>query len=68
MPKYECHFLDEHKRVARVESLGSCDDDSEAHREAMCLLAKVGHFSGYELWEDRRMVDVYWPVKLDAAL
>ena len=68
MPRYQCHFTDGSKRVVRVENLGSCDDDSDAHREAMTLLAKVGHFSGYELWEDGRKVDVYGPVKLDAAL
>ena len=67
MPKYQCHFLDESKSVVRVESLGSCDDDSDAHREAMILLAKVGRFSGYELWDDGRKVDAYVPVKSGAA-
>jgi hypothetical protein len=68
MPKYQCHFLDENDRVVRVENLGFCFDDSDAHREAMCILAKVGHFAGYELWEDGRKVDVYRPVKLGTAL
>ena len=51
----------------RIENLGSCDDDSHAHRDAMTLLARVGLFSGYELWEDGRKVDVYPLVKLGAA-
>ena len=68
MPTYQCHFLDENERVIRVENLGTCDDDSDAHREAMCILAKVGHFAGYELWEGVRKVDVYRPIKVRAAL
>lgn len=67
MPQYQCHFLDENEKVVRVENLGSCDDDSHAHREARTLLAKVGHFSGYELWEHDRLVDVCKPVKHDTA-
>jgi hypothetical protein len=68
MPKYQCHFLDEHEKVVRVENLGHCDDDKDAHREAMTLLAKIGHFTGYELWQDDRIVDVHKPVKSGAAL
>jgi hypothetical protein len=68
MPKYQCHFLDENDRVVRVQNLGSCDDEREAHREAMILIARVGHFTGCELWENGRKVEVYKPVKLGAAL
>jgi hypothetical protein len=68
MPKYQCHFLDENKRVVRIENLGSCDDDSNARREARVLIAKVGHFSGYELWQDGRKIEVYRPEKSGAAL
>lgn len=68
MPIYQCEFLDENERVVRVENLGSCDDDNDAHRQAMTLLAKVGHFTGYELWQAGRKVDVYKSVKLGAAL
>ena len=68
MPKYRCHFLDENERVVRIENLGCCGDDREAHRAAMTIFARVGHFSGYELWEDDRKIDVYRPVKHDAAL
>jgi hypothetical protein len=68
MPKYQCHFLDENDRVVRVENLGFCFDDSDAHREAMTLLAKIGHFTRYELWEEARRVDVHKPVKSGAAL
>jgi hypothetical protein len=68
MPKYQCHFLDENERVVRIENLGSCGEDRDAHREAMLLIAKVGHFSGYELWQDGRKVEVYRPEKSGAAL
>jgi hypothetical protein len=68
MPKYQCHFLDESKRVVRVEPLGHCGDDSEAHHEALILLTRAGHFTGYELWQDGRMIGVYPPIKLEAAL
>jgi hypothetical protein len=57
MPKYQCHFLDENESVVRIENLGSCCDDRDAHREARLLLAKVGHFSGYELWDDGRRIE-----------
>jgi hypothetical protein len=68
MPKYQCHFLGDSKSVVRIESLGSCDCDSDAHRQAMTLLVKVGHFSGYELWEDGRKVEAYTPVKAGSAV
>jgi hypothetical protein len=59
MPTYQCHFLDENERVVRIENLGSCGHDRDAHREARLLLAKVGHFFGYELWQDGRKIEVY---------
>jgi hypothetical protein len=66
MSRYECCFLDENDKVVRIEVLGSCDD-GDAHREAMTLMAKIGRFSGFELWDDGRKVDVYRPIKIGAA-
>jgi hypothetical protein len=62
MPRYRCCFLDENDQVVRTEELQSCDD-SDAHREAMTLFAKIGRFSGYELWQDGRKVDERRPVE-----
>jgi hypothetical protein len=66
MPTYQCCFLDENEEIVRIEVLGS-RDDRDAHREAMILMAKIGRFSGFELWDDRRKIDVYRPVKSGAA-
>jgi hypothetical protein len=63
MPTYHCHFLDEKARVLRTETIAA-SNDIDARREAMILMTKVGRFSGYELWEDLRLVDEYMPVKL----
>lgn len=66
MPIYQCRFFNEDEKVVRVQALGSSDDRG-AHREARTLMARTGHFSGYELLEDGRKVDVYKPAKLTAA-
>jgi hypothetical protein len=67
MARYQCWFLDEDERVVRIEVLGSCNDP-DAHREAMTLMMRIGHFSGFELWEDERKVAAYNPAKAGAAL
>ena len=68
MPKYQCYFVDENDKAVRFENLGSCDSDRDAHRQAMTLMARVGHFTGYELWENGRKVDVYKPARSRAAV
>jgi hypothetical protein len=67
MPRYQCRFLDENEKVVRIEVLGYCDD-GDAHREAMTLMARIGHFSGFELWDDGRKVGEYKPASRDCAL
>jgi len=62
MPTYQCHFLSEKATVLRLETFVA-PDDMDARREAMILMTKIGRFSGYELWEDLRLVDEYMPVK-----
>jgi len=62
MPRYQCRFFNETEEVVRIEVLGA-SDDRDAHREARTLMAKTGHFSGYELLEDGRRVDVYRPIQ-----
>jgi hypothetical protein len=66
MSRYECCFLYENDKVVRIEVLGSCDD-GDAHRQAMTLMARIGRFSGLELWEEGRKVDSYKPAKAGAA-
>ena len=66
MPTYECCFLNENEQTLRTEAFRA-DDDRDAHREVMTLLRRVGRFSGYELWTEGRKVEVYRPVKDDAA-
>jgi len=61
MARYRCCLLNEQDEVVRVEELDSYDDP-EAHRNVMDLMAKTGHFSGYELWRDGRKVDERKPV------
>jgi hypothetical protein len=63
MPTYKCHFLDEKATVRRME-IFAASDDIDARREAMILMTKIGRFSGYELWDDLRLVDEYMPVTL----
>jgi hypothetical protein len=63
MPTYHCHFLDEKATVVRVETFVA-PNDLDARREAITLMTKIGRFSGYELWEDVRLVDEYMPLKL----
>lgn len=62
MPMYQCRFFNENEQVVRVEVLGS-SDDRDARREARNLMIRTGRFSGYELLEDGRKVDVYKTVK-----
>ena len=66
MPRYQCCFLDESAEIVRIEVLDSCDD-RDACREAMTLMARIGRFCGFELWDDGRKVDVYRPIKIGAA-
>lgn len=66
MPRYQCRFFDENEVVVRVEVLGS-SDDRDAQREARTLMGRTGRFSGYELLEDGRKIDVYRPFKLTPA-
>jgi hypothetical protein len=63
MPTYQCLFLDEKATVVRRE-IFAASDDIDARREAMILMSRIGRFSGYELWEDLRLVEEYTPVKL----
>jgi hypothetical protein len=66
MPTYQCCFLNENGNIVRIEVLG-CGDDRDVRREATTLMAKTGLFSGYELWDEGRKVDVYRPVKSGAV-
>ena len=66
MPRYQCCFLDESAEIVRIEVLDSCDD-RDACREAMTLMARIGRFCGFELWDHGRKVDVYRPIKIGAA-
>jgi hypothetical protein len=62
MPDYQCDFLDGDGEPVRTEvflALG----DPEARREAMKLMARVGRFSGFELWTKGRIVAEYPSVK-----
>jgi hypothetical protein len=62
MPIYQCYFLDENQKTLRTQVLGA-RDYADARREAMSIMARVGRFSGYELWAEGRKVDEYRPVK-----
>jgi hypothetical protein len=62
MPAYQCHFLNDDGQPVRTEVLRA-SATSDARREAMTLLTKVGRFSGFELLAEGRIVAEYRPVK-----
>jgi hypothetical protein len=66
LPRRERQGREDNDKVVRIEILGSCDD-GDAHCEAMTLMAKIGRFSGFELWDEGRKVDSYKPAKAGAA-
>jgi len=54
---YRCYLLDEDHHIASVEVI-ECRDDRHAKRRAEEILAAQPAFSGAELWDRDRRVDV----------
>jgi hypothetical protein len=55
---YRCYLLDEDHHIAAVEVI-ECRDDRDAKRRAEEILAAQPVFSGAELWDRDRRVDVH---------
>lgn len=55
MAYYRCYFLDAIRRFMDVAEIQSIDDQA-ALQQARAVFGKYAEYSGFELWENRRMV------------
>jgi hypothetical protein len=65
MADYLCYLLDRIGTIRAVEIL-QCRDDRDARQSGRRALAHQPQYQGIEIWDDKRLVHVEFPARIES--